>query len=345
MATSLKSMRIQLAAAALAAAVTAAAGVAMAGDIITGAGSTAVYPVLSKWAEAYEKNQGISVNYQSIGSGGGIKQIKSKTVAFGDSDMPLKPEDLKSASLVQFPVVIIGIAPVVNIPGIKPGQMVFSGKLLADIYLGKVTKWNDPEIKALNRNLKLPAMDISVVHRADGSGTTFYFTDYLSKASPEWKEKVGSDTAVSWPTGLGGKGNEGVAANVQRLPGTIGYVEYAYAMQTHMAWGKMVNRSGKVVSPTTKTFQAASANADFSKVDDFYLIMTDQKGTESWPITGTTYFLLRTDVDKADNAKVITFARWFLNHGQDAALKLDYVPLPKATVQLIEQYWHKQLGA
>jgi len=344
-ATSLKSMRIKLAAATLAAAVTAAAGVAMAGDIITGAGSTAVYPVLSKWAEAYEKNQGISINYQSIGSGGGIKQIKSKTVAFGDSDMPLKPEDLKASGLVQFPVVIIGIAPIVNIPGVKPGQMVLSGKVLADIYLGKVTKWNDAEIMKLNHNVKLPDLDITVVHRADGSGTTFYFTDYLSKVSPEWKQKVGSDTAVNWPTGLGGKGSEGVAAYVQRTPGSIGYDEYAYAMQTHLTWTKMINRSGKVVEPTMKTFQAASANANFAKVDDFYLIMTDQPGAQSWPLTGTTYFLLRTDADKADNAKVVTFARWFLNHGQDAAVKLDYVPLPKATVQLIEQYWHKQLGA
>ena len=345
MATSLKSMRIKLGAAALAATVTAAAGLAMAGDIITGAGSTAVYPVLSKWAEAYEKSQGVSINYQSIGSGGGIKQIKAKTVAFGDSDMPLKPEDLKAANLVQFPVVIIGIAPIVNIPGVKPGQMTLSGKVLADIYLGKITKWNDAEIAKLNHNVKLPDLDITVVHRADGSGTTFYFTDYLSKVSPEWKEKVGSDTAVNWPTGLGGKGSEGVAAYVQRTPGSIGYDEYAYAMQTHLTWTKMINRSGKVVEPTMKTFQAASANANFAKVDDFYLIMTDQPGAQSWPLTGTTYFLLRTDADKADNAKVVTFARWFLNHGQDAAVKLDYVPLPKATVQLIEQYWHKQLGA
>jgi len=344
-ATSLKRIRVTLGAAALAAAVTAGIGAAAAGDIITGAGSTAVYPVLSKWAEAYEKNQGVSINYQSIGSGGGIKQIKAKTVAFGDSDMPLRPEDLKSSNLVQFPVVIIGIAPIVNVPGIKPGQMVLSGKVLADIYLGKVTKWNDPEIKSLNKHLKLPATDITVVHRADGSGTTFYFTDYLCKVSPEWKEKVGSDTAVNWPTGLGGKGSEGVAAYVQRTPGAIGYDEYAYAMQTHLTWTKMINRSGEIVSPTMKSFQAASANADFTKVDDFYLIMTDQPGAQSWPLTGTTYFLLRTDADKADNAKVLTFARWFLNHGQEAAAKLDYVPLPNVTVKLIEQYWQKQLGA
>ncbi len=345
MTTSLKRIRIILGAAMLAATVTAGVGAAVAGDIITGAGSTAVYPVLSKWAVAYEKKQGVSINYQSIGSGGGIKQIEAKTVAFGDSDMPLKPADLKSAKLVQFPVVIIGIAPIVNIPGVKPGQMVLSGKVLADIYLGKITKWNDPEIKKLNHNVKLPDMDITTVHRADGSGTTFYFTDYLSKMSPEWKEKIGSNTAVDWPVGVGGKGSEGVAAFVQRTPGSIGYDEYAYAMQTHLVWTRMINRADKVVAPTIKTFQAASANADFSKVEDFYLIMTDQPGAKSWPITGTTYFLLRTDVAKADNAKVTTFARWFLNHGQAAAEKLDYVPLPPATVKLIEQYWHKQLGA
>ncbi|MHB8534119.1 MAG: phosphate ABC transporter substrate-binding protein PstS [Sulfuricaulis sp.] len=319
--------------------------VAVAGDIITGAGSTAVYPVLSQWAVTYEKQRGVSINYQSIGSGGGIKQIKARTVVFGDSDMPLTPAELKSSNLMQFPVVIIGIAPIVNVPGVKPGQMVLSGKVLADIYLGKVAKWNDPEIGELNRNLKLPDMDITVVHRADGSGTTFYFTDYLSKVSPEWKQKVGSSTAVDWPVGVGGKGSEGVAAFVQRTPGSIGYDEYAYAMQTHLIWTRMINRAGKTVAPTMKTFQAASANADFSKVDDFYLIMTDQPGAASWPITGTTYFLLRTDVAKADNAKVVRFARWFLNHGQGAAQRLDYVPLPHATIKLIEQYWHKHLGA
>jgi phosphate transport system substrate-binding protein len=343
--TNLKGVRTKLCIGVLAAGVTAAAGIAAASEIVTGAGSTAVYPVLSKWAAAYEKHQGVSINYQSIGSGGGIKQIKAKTVVFGDSDMPLKPADLKSSNLAQFPVVIIGIAPIVNVPGIKPGQMVLSGKALADIYLGKITKWNDPEITKLNHGLKLPATDITVVHRSDGSGTTFYFTDYLSKVSPEWKDKVGSDTAVNWPTGVGGKGSEGVAAYVQRVEGAIGYDEYAYAMQAHLTWTKMVNRSGRVVSPTMKTFQAASANADFSKVDDFYLILTDQKGAESWPLTATTYFLMRTDVDKADNAKVLAFARWFLNHGQKEAESLDYVPLPKPTVQMIEQYWQKQLGA
>ncbi len=344
MAIAVKHFSRALGASAVAVALSVGTSVGMAAETITGAGSTAVYPVLSEWANTYQKQTGISINYQSIGSGGGIKQIKAKTVVFGDSDMPLKPEQLKEANLVQFPVVIIGIAPVLNVPGVKPGAMVLDGKALADIYLGKVTKWNDPEIKSLNPKLNLPDMNITVVHRSDGSGTTFYFTNYLSKVSAEWKEKVGSDTAVNWPAGVGGKGSEGVASYVKQIRGAIGYDEYAYAMQTHMTWARMLNKSGKEVSPEIKTFQAASANADFSKVQDFYLIMTDQQGAESWPITGTTYFLLRKDTPKAENKKVVAFAQWFLNHGQAQAEKLDYVPLPQATVRLIEQYWKKELG-
>lgn len=333
-----------LGAGALALALSFGANVASAGDTITGAGSTAVYPVLSEWANIYQKDTGVSVNYQSIGSGGGIKQIKAKTVIFGDSDMPLKPEDLKEANLVQFPVVIIGISPVINVPGIKAGEMVLDGKALADIYLGKVKKWNDPELKALNPKLNLPDMNITVVHRSDGSGTTFYFTNYLSKVSTEWKDKVGSDTSVNWPAGVGGKGSEGVAQYVRQIKGSIGYDEYAYAMQTHMTWTRMVNADGKIVSPEMKTFQAASANADFTKVQDFYLIMTNQPGAMSWPLTGTTYFLMRKDTAAAENQKVLAFAKWFLNHGQAQAEKLDYVPLPQATVKQIEQYWKTELG-
>lgn len=311
---------------------------------ITGAGSTAIFPVLSKWAETYKAKTGVEVNYQSIGSGGGIKQIKAKTVLFGDSDMPLTPEELHAASLVQFPVVIIGIAPIVNVPGVKAGDMVLDGQVLADIYLGKITKWNDPAIKQLNPRLNLPNMAITTVHRSDGSGTTFYFTNYLSKVSPEWKEKIGSNTAVSWPGGMGGKGSEGVSSFVKQIPGGIGYVEYAYAKQSNLAWTKMLNKDGKVVVPNGDTFQAASAHTDFAKAKDFYVIMTNQPGATSWPLTATTYFLLRRDNPKAANAQVVDFAKWFLHNGQKQAAELDYVPLPAKTVKQIEHYWKTELG-
>ena len=311
---------------------------------ITGAGSTAIFPVLSKWAETYKAKTGVEVNYQSIGSGGGIKQIKAKTVLFGDSDMPLTPEELQAASLVQFPVVIIGIAPIVNVPGVKAGDMVLDGQVLADIYLGKITKWNDPAIKQLNPRLNLPNMAITTVHRSDGSGTTFYFTNYLSKVSPEWKEKIGSNTAVNWPGGMGGKGSEGVSSFVKQIPGAIGYVEYAYAKQSNLAWTKMLNKDGKVVVPNGDTFQAASAHTDFAKAKDFYVIMTDQPGATSWPLTATTYFLLRRDTPKAENAQVVDFAKWFLHNGQKQADELDYVPLPAKTVRQIEHYWKTELG-
>jgi phosphate transport system substrate-binding protein len=311
---------------------------------ITGAGSTAIYPVLSQWANTYKEKTGIAINYQSIGSGGGIKQIKAKTVNFGDSDMPLTPDQLKEANLVQFPAVIIGITPIVNIPGVKSGQMILDGKVLADIYLGKITNWNDQAIKTLNPKLNLPDLAITVVHRADGSGTTFYFTDYLSKVSPEWKKNVGSNTSVNWPAGVGGKGSEGVASYVQQVKGAIGYDEYAYAMQANLTWTRMVNSAGKVVSPKPKNFQAASAKTDFAHADDFYVIMTDAPGAQSWPLTATTYFLLRTDAAKADNAQVVKFAKWFLHNGQSQAAKLDYVPLPEATVKLIDSYTKNKLG-
>jgi phosphate transport system substrate-binding protein len=233
---------------------------------------------------------------------------------------------------------------VVNLPGVKPGQMVFDGKTLAQIYLGEITRWNDPRITALNPSMSLPDMAITVVHRSDGSGTTFNFTNYLSKVSPAWKAKVGSDTSVSWPIGVGGKGNAGVASYVQQIRGAIGYVEYAYTMKTHMAYGRMKNMAGYVVRPEMKTFQAAAANADFSKTEGFYLILTDQPGAKSWPITAATYILMRKDTPRAENQKVLRFSKWFLHHGQSFARKLDYVPLPQRTVHLIERYWKRELG-
>ncbi|HEY4126571.1 MAG TPA: phosphate ABC transporter substrate-binding protein PstS [Gammaproteobacteria bacterium] len=322
-------------------------GVASAADQqqqLTGAGSTAIYPVLSAWSDQYHKDTGIALNYQSIGSGGGIQQIENKTVNFGATDKPLTPDVLTQQNLVQFPAIIIGITPVVNIPGVAPGQMVLNGQVLADIFLGKINNWSDKAIAALNPGLTLPDSTIAVVHRADGSGTTFTFTNYLSKVSDDWKTKVGSDTAVSWPTGLGGKGNAGVASFVNQVKGSIGYVEYAYALQNNMTYTKMVNHDGKTVSPEIKTFQAASANADFSKVDGFYLILTDQPGAESWPISGATWVLMRTDGDKAQNAAVTKFFTWALTKGQDQATKLQYVPLTQKTYDLIAAYWKSKLG-
>lgn len=314
-----------------------------AGKLLNGAGGTAIYPVLTQWATRYHQQTGIAVNYQAIGSGGGIQQIENKTVDFANSDKPLTPDVLRRQNLAQFPAVIIGITPVVNLPGIKPGEMLLNGPVLADIYLGKITRWNDPRIAALNPGLKLPDMAISTVHRSDGSGTTFNFTNYLSKVSPEWRTKVGSDTSVSWPNGVGGKGNAGVANFVQQIRGAIGYVEYAYTIQAHMTYTRMINRDGKALEPNLATFQAASANADFGKVKDFYLILTNQPGARSWPITAATYILMRKDYSRAQNEPVVQFCKWFLTKGQGQAEKLDYVPLPPRTVRLIEVYWKKSL--
>ncbi|MEK8088589.1 phosphate ABC transporter substrate-binding protein PstS [Thermithiobacillus plumbiphilus] len=310
---------------------------------ITGAGSTFVYPVISKWAEAYKAKTGNSVNYQSIGSGGGIAQIKAGTVDFGASDMPLAPQELDKQKLAQFPAVMGGVVPVVNLPGIKPGQIRFNGKVLADIYLGKITKWNDPAIKTLNPRLNLPNSRIVVVHRSDGSGTTFNFVNYLSKVSPEWKTKVGEGTSVAWPTGVGGKGNEGVSAYVGRLKGSIGYVEYAYAHQNRLVYGAMQSRDGTWVLPSDDTFQAAAANADWAKTRDFYLILTNQPGAQSWPITGTSWLLVRKDAAPQKNKSVMDFATWFLNNGQQIAKQLDYVPMPAATVKQIMNYSKAEL--
>ena len=311
---------------------------------LTGAGSSWVYPLVSKWSAAYQKLTGTEVNYQSIGSGGGIAQIKAGTVAFGASDMPLKPEDLKAAGLIQFPTAVAGAAMGYNIPGVKSGELVLSGPVVADIYLGKVKKWNDSAITKLNPGLKLPDMDITVVHRSDGSGTTFTFTDYLSKVSPEWKEKVGENTSVAWPTGVGGKGSEGVTSYVQRIPGSIGYVEYAYLVETHQAYARMVNRDGKVVSPSLKGFQDAAGHVDFTKAQDFYVILTDKPGPDTWPISGCTWEILRKNASKETNLAVMKFFDWGFEHGQQMAQSISFGPLPPSTVEAIKSYWKKELG-
>ncbi len=309
---------------------------------LNGAGGTAIYPVLSKWSEQYKKETGSSVNYQAIGSGGGIKQITDKTVDFANSDKPLTPDELAKINVAQFPAVIISITPVVNLPGVKPGELVVSGPVLADIYLGKITSWDDPALKKLNPNVKLPHQDITTVHRSDGSGTTFNFTNYLGKVSPEWQKKVGADVSVEWPNGVGGKGNAGVASMVQQVSGSIGYVEYAYVKENHMTYTKMVNKAGKTLEPTMDAFSAAAANADFSKVQDFYLILTDQPGEKSWPITAATYMLMRKDYPAEQNQAVLKYLDWCLTHGLDQARALDYVPLPGSVVTQIEASWAKE---
>jgi phosphate transport system substrate-binding protein len=311
---------------------------------LNGAGGTAIYPVLSQWAATYHTKTGTGVNYQAIGSGGGIKAIQDKTVAFANSDKPLKHDELVKNDLVQFPQVVISICPVVNLPGVKAGELTIDGAALADIYLGKITKWNDPALVKLNPGVKLPDLAIAVVHRSDGSGTTFNFTNYLSKVSPDWAKTVGSDTSVSWPVGSGGKGNAGVAANVQQQKGSIGYVEFAYVMQNKMIYMDMINAAGKKVHPTMAAFQAAAANADFSKAEDFYVILTDQPGNESWPITAATYMLMRKDYPAAQNHDVLSFLDWSLRDGQKEARALDYVPLPDSVVKQIETSWTKSFG-
>ncbi|HLV95880.1 MAG TPA: phosphate ABC transporter substrate-binding protein PstS [Candidatus Acidoferrales bacterium] len=311
---------------------------------ITGAGSTWVYPLVAKWSATYQTQTGIKVNYQSIGSGGGIAQIKAGTVAFGASDMPLKPEDLKAAGLIQFPTAVAGAAMSYNLPGIESGKLILSGQVIADIYLGKVKKWDDPAITKLNPGLKLPDMDITVVHRSDGSGTTFTFTNYLTKVSPEWKEKVGSNTSVAWPVGVGGKGSEGIASYVQRIPGSIGYVEYAYILETHGSYARMINGAGKVVSPTLQGFQDASAHVDWAKAQDFYVILTDQPGADTWPISGCTWQILRKNAPKEANIAVMKFFDWGFEHGQQMAKSISFGPLPPSTVKAIQSYWKTELG-
>jgi phosphate transport system substrate-binding protein len=313
---------------------------------ISGAGATFPYPIYAKWAEAYAAKTGMKMNYQSIGSGGGIKQITAKTVDFGASDMPLKPADLEKDGLTQFPMVMGGVVPVVNLQGVQPGQLKLTGAVLAEIYLGKITKWNDPKIAALNPEVKLPDQAIAPVYRSDGSGTTFIFTHYLSQVSPEWKQKIGENTSVQFPTGIGGKGNEGVSAMASRTAGAIGYVEYAYAKQNKLTYALMRNRDGQFVSPDIKTFQSAAANADWSKVQDFYLLLTDQPGKESWPITGATFILMHKQQAKPETAReVINFFDWAYAHGDQLAQQLDYVPMPDSVVKLVEHAWGQIKGA
>jgi len=312
---------------------------------VTGAGSSFVYPVLSKWSSAYSEKTGDKVNYQSIGSGGGIAQIKAATVDFGASDKPLPAEDLAKFKLVQFPVVIGGIVPVVNVPGIAAGAMKLDGPLLADIYLGKVTKWNDPAIVALNGGLNLPDAKITVVHRSDGSGTSFNFTNYLSKVSPEWKSKIGEGTTVPWPSGIGGKGNEGVAAYTKQINGGIGYVEYAYALQNKLAFARVKNASGNYVQPRDESFSAAAATADWKSAKDFNLIMTNAPGEQAWPITATTWAIMyRKPKNAAQTKAALGFFKWSLEQGQPQATALDYVPLPASLVQQIEAYWAQNIA-
>ncbi len=310
---------------------------------ITGAGSTFVYPILSKWSASYNAKKGTKINYQSIGSGGGIAQIKAGTVTFGASDKPLPPEELAAAGLVQFPVVIGGVVPVVNIEDAKPGDMRFTGPLLADIFLGKVTKWNDPAIAALNPKMKLPDQKITVVHRSDGSGTTFNWVNYLSKVSDEWKTKVGEGTSVNWPAGVGGKGNEGVAAYVNQIKGSIGYVELAYAMQNKMKYTEVKNKAGVFVDPTLETFQAAAAGADWS-APDFFEVITDAAGKDSWPITASVFVMMyKQPKDAAQSKEALEFFKWALQDGQADAKSLDYVSLPATLVKQIEAYWAKNI--
>jgi phosphate transport system substrate-binding protein len=312
---------------------------AVAADI-TGAGATFPYPIYAKWAEAYKNATGTGLNYQSIGSGGGIKQIRSKTVDFGASDMPLKAEELDKDGMIQFPAIMGGVVPVANLDGVSAGELKMTGPVLADIYSGKIKKWNDPAIKGLNPAAKLPDSDITVVHRADGSGTTFIFTNYLSKVSPDWKSKVGESTSVSWPTGIGGKGNEGVAAQVQRLKGSIGYVEYAYAKQNKMTHMQMKNKGGNFVQPNEKSFQAAAAGADWKNAPGFYEILTDEPGAESWPITGASFILIhKTHADPKRAMQVLKFFEWSFKNGDKMASELDYVAIPDTVVSLIQSSW------
>ncbi len=306
---------------------------------ITGAGSTFVYPVLSKWASDFKKAGGDEINYQSIGSGGGIAQIKAGTVDFGATDKPLSAEELNSAGLAQFPVVIGGIVPVINIPGAHPGQVKMTGPVLAGIYAGEIKMWNDPQISKINPGLHFPAKAITAVHRSDGSGTTFNFTHYLSQVSPGWKSKFGEGTTVSWNGGIGGKGNEGVAGYVNQIPYSIGYVEYAYVLQNHMAYTLMQNSAGKFVAPNAKTFAAAAATADWSHAKDFYLVMTNAPGANSYPIAATTFVLMyKQPKNVASSQQARKFFGWALSKGQPQALSLDYVPLPAGLVKMIQGY-------
>jgi phosphate transport system substrate-binding protein len=318
---------------------------ALAADI-SGAGATFPYPIYAKWADAYKTKTSIGLNYQSIGSGGGIKQIKAKTVTFGASDMPLKPEDLKAAGLVQFPMIIGGVVPVVNIKGVTPGQLVLDGATIASIYLGDIAKWDDPAIKRLNPKLPLPSTAIAPVYRSDGSGTNFLFSDYLSKESPKFKSTIGANSSVQWPTGIGAKGNEGVANMTTQTDGAIGYVEYAYAKQNKMAYTALINKAGKTVTPSAESFQAAAANADWTHAEGYYLILTDQDGAKSWPITGASFILVyKQPDDPAAVGEALKFFAWAYKDGAAMANELDYVPLPAPLIAQVKKTWTSEITA
>jgi phosphate transport system substrate-binding protein len=315
-------------------------------DDITGAGSTFVFPILSRWSAEYGAKVGTKVDYQPIGSGRVIRQIKAATVDFGASDAPLKPEDLRKSDLGQFPLVIGGIVPVMNVEGVKPGEIKFTGELLADIFLGKVKRWNDPEIMKLNPDVRLPASAIAVVHRSDSSGTTFNWVNYLSKVSPQWRDRIGEGTAVAWPTGAGGKGNEGVAALVMQTSNSIGYVEYAHALRSKLAYGLVQNKAGKFVKPDAASFRAAAASADWSKTQDFHLVLTDSPGADAYPIAATTFILItKTAKSPARTRAAFEFFRWVLENGQQSASDLEYVPIPPDLVKQIEAYWQSEFAA
>ena len=333
------SLHILLRATLVAAAATCTLAPAGAVDI-AGAGATFPYPIYAKWADAYKKETGNGLNYQSIGSGGGIKQIKAKTVTFGASDMPLTEKDLNESGLVQWPMVMGGIVPVLNVEGIKSGELVLDGPTLAKIFMGDITKWDDAAIKKLNPSVKLPSVAIAVVHRSDGSGTTFNFTDYLSKVSADWKSKVGENTAVEWPVGLGAKGNEGVANNVMQTKNAIGYVESAYAKQNKLVYADMINRDGKKVEPLPPAFEAAAANADWKNAPGFYLLLTDQPGAASWPITASTFILMpKQPADAAAAKEALKFFDWSYSKGGKMAEDLDYIPMPSSVVALVKKEW------
>jgi phosphate transport system substrate-binding protein len=326
-------------------ALVATAATAGAADI-SGAGATFPYPLYAKWADAYKKETGIGLNYQSIGSGGGIKQIQAKTVTFGASDSPLKPEELDAAGLIQFPLVMGGVVPVVNIPDVAPGGLTLDGPTVADIYMGRIKKWNDERIARLNPQAKLPSTAIAPIYRSDGSGTTFLFTDYLAKVNPDFAQKIGANASVQWPVGLGAKGNEGVANMTRQTRGAIGYVEYAYAKQNKMAHVKLINRDGKAVDPQSTAFQAAAAEADWANAKGYYLILTNQAGAASWPITGASFILMHKEPQDPVAAKeALKFFDWAFRTGDNMAEELDYVPMPDAVVKLVQQTWKSSIKA
>jgi phosphate transport system substrate-binding protein len=332
--------RVMVAAAALA-----LTGLVHAADI-SGAGATFPYPIYSKWADAYKTKTGTGLNYQSIGSGGGIKQIKAKTVTFGASDMPLKADELKASGLVQFPMIIGGVVPVVNIKGVGPGQLVLDGATLAAIYMGDIKSWNDPAIKKLNPKLALPATAIAPVYRSEGSGTNFLFTDYLSKQSPKFKDSVGAATSVQWPVGIGAKGNEGLANQTTQTDGAVGYVEFAYAKQNKMANVLLINQSHHPVAPNAASFQAAAANGDWTHADGYYLVLTDQPGANSWPITGASFILVyASPPDAAATGEALKFFDWAYKNGTQMAADLDYVPLPAALIKQVQATWKSSVLA